>query len=67
MSEAGKPSPVEGIKDQSHFLAGEIGPEMVDANDHFGKTSEVLLKFHGTYQQDDRDVRGGRHSRRSDS
>src|SRR5258706_10060179 len=59
MSEAGKPSPVEAIKDQSRFLAGEIGPEMVDGNDHFGKTSEVLLKFHGTYQQDDRDVRGG--------
>ena len=59
MSEAGKPSPVEAIKDQSRFLAGDIGPEMVDANDHFGKSSEVLLKFHGTYQQDDRDVRGG--------
>ena len=42
MSEAGKPSPVEAIKDQSRFLAGEIGPEMADANDHFGKTSEVL-------------------------
>jgi len=59
MSEPAKPSPVETIKDESHFLAGVIGPEMVDANDHFGKTSEVLLKFHGTYQQDDRDVRGG--------
>src|SRR5688572_23113025 len=59
MSEAGKPSPVEAIKDQSRFLAGDIGPEMVDGNDHFGKTSETLLKFHGTYQQDDRDVRGG--------
>ncbi|MGI8977957.1 MAG: NADPH-dependent assimilatory sulfite reductase hemoprotein subunit [Pirellulaceae bacterium] len=59
MSEAGKPSPIESIKDESRFLAGDIGPEMMDANDHFGKTSEVLLKFHGTYQQDDRDVRGG--------
>src|SRR4051794_34023834 len=59
MSEPGKSSPVEAIKDQSRYLAGEIGPEMVDDNDHFGKTSEVLLKFHGTYQQDDRDVRGG--------
>ncbi len=59
MSEPGKPSPVEIIKDQSHFLSGEIGPEMKDGNDCFGKSSEVLLKFHGTYQQDDRDVRGG--------
>jgi sulfite reductase (ferredoxin) len=58
MSEPGKPSPVEGIKEQSHFLGGEIGPELMDANEHFGKSSEVLLKFHGTYQQDDRDERG---------
>ena len=39
-----KLSPVEAIKDNSQFLFGEIGPEMVDANDHFGKGSEVLLK-----------------------
>jgi sulfite reductase (ferredoxin) len=58
MSEAGKPSPAEGIKEQSRFLAGEIAAELTDGNDHFGKTSESLLKFHGTYQQDDRDERG---------
>jgi sulfite reductase (ferredoxin) len=58
MADTAKPSPVEGIKEQSQFLAGEIGPELLDANDHFGKTSETLLKFHGTYQQDDRDERG---------
>ena len=58
MSEPGKPSPVEGIKEQSHFLGGEIGGELVDNLDHFGKSSETLLKFHGTYQQDDRDERG---------
>src|SRR5688572_32212992 len=58
MSEPGKPSPVEAVKEQSRFLAGEIGPELRDDLDHFGKSSEVLLKFHGTYQQDDRDERG---------
>jgi sulfite reductase (ferredoxin) len=58
MSEPGKPSPAEGIKEQSRFLAGDIGPELTDGNDHFGKSSETLLKFHGTYQQDDRDERG---------
>src|SRR3954463_4693945 len=58
MSEPAKSSAVEGIKEQSRFLAGDIGPEMCDGLDHFGKTSEVLLKFHGTYQQDDRDERG---------
>src|SRR5262245_62769649 len=58
MSEASKPSPAEGTKEQSRYLRGDIGPELVDGNDHFGKSSEVLLKFHGTYQQDDRDERG---------
>jgi sulfite reductase (ferredoxin) len=58
MSEPAKSSAVEGIKEQSRFLAGDIGPEMCDGLDHFGKSSEVLLKFHGTYQQDDRDERG---------
>lgn len=58
MSEAGKPSPTETIKGESQFLAGPIAAEVGDGNDHFGKTSESLLKFHGTYQQDDRDERG---------
>jgi sulfite reductase (ferredoxin) len=54
-----KPSTTEIIKEESHFLAGTIGPERVDENDHFGNSSVQLLKFHGTYQQDDRDERGG--------
>jgi sulfite reductase (ferredoxin) len=58
MSQPAKPSPVEGVKDQSRFLRGDMVSELVDGNDHFGKSSEVLLKFHGTYQQDDRDERG---------
>src|SRR3954447_7252379 len=58
MSEPAKSSAAEGLKGQSRFLAGDIGPELSDGLDHFGKSSEVLLKFHGTYQQDDRDERG---------
>ncbi|MEX2175495.1 MAG: NADPH-dependent assimilatory sulfite reductase hemoprotein subunit, partial [Pirellulaceae bacterium] len=58
MSEPFKPSPVEGVKEQSRFLRGDLAQEAVDGLDHFGKTSEGLLKFHGTYQQDDRDERG---------
>jgi sulfite reductase (ferredoxin) len=54
-----KLSPVEGIKASSNYLRGDIGPEMVDGNDHFGKDSTQLLKHHGTYQQDDRDARAG--------
>lgn len=52
-----KLSPVEGIKTQSNFLRGVIAKELKDGNPAMGKTSEVLLKFHGTYQQDDRDSR----------
>jgi sulfite reductase (ferredoxin) len=58
MSEPAKSSAVEAIKDQSRFLAGDIATEVRDGNEHFGKSSETLLKFHGTYQQDDRDERG---------
>jgi sulfite reductase (ferredoxin) len=60
MTEATAPklSPVEGIKNESQLLRGVIGPELSDDLDHFGHSSEVLLKFHGTYQQDNRDVRG---------
>lgn len=52
-------SPVERIKTDSAYLRGVIGSEEQDDSDGFGKSSEVLLKFHGTYQQDDRDHRGG--------
>jgi sulfite reductase (ferredoxin) len=57
MSEPGKPSPVETIKEQSRFLRGTMPEELVDDNSGFGKDSEVLMKFHGFYQQDDRDAR----------
>lgn len=57
MSDAPKLSPVETIKTESNFLRGDIGQELRDANDFFGKDSIQLLKHHGTYQQDDRDAR----------
>lgn len=57
MSADAKLTPVEGFKSESHYLRGEIGQELIDGTDHFGKSSEQLLKFHGTYQQDDRDFR----------
>lgn len=53
-----KLSPVEGFKDQSNFLRGNLLQEQLDGTNCFGsKSSEALLKFHGTYQQDDRDAR----------
>jgi sulfite reductase (ferredoxin) len=59
MSDEAKPSPVEVFKIQSNYLRGDIGPELRDGNDFFGKASVQLLKHHGTYQQDDRDARAG--------
>ncbi len=52
-----KLSPLESIKQESNFLRGTIGPELAESTDHFGKSDIQLLKFHGTYQQDDRDAR----------
>jgi sulfite reductase (ferredoxin) len=54
-----KLSPVEGIKTASNYLRGDIAQELVDGADHVGKESIQLLKHHGTYQQDNRDDRGG--------
>jgi sulfite reductase (ferredoxin) len=53
-----KLSPVEDFKSQSEYLRGTIGQEDADSSiDCFGKENVQLLKFHGTYQQDDRDAR----------
>ncbi len=60
MSEEAKLSPVEGVKSDSRFLRGTIGDELLDGNEAFGKDNAQLLKFHGTYQQDDRDSRASR-------
>ncbi|MCE9605691.1 MAG: NADPH-dependent assimilatory sulfite reductase hemoprotein subunit [Planctomycetia bacterium] len=57
MEEKEKLNPVEEAKVNSGYLRGEIGQELVDENDYFGKDSVHLLKTHGTYQQDDRDAR----------
>ena len=57
MSDEKKLSPVEGFKTESNYLRGDIGQQLVDQNDFFGKSSIQLLKNHGVYQQDDRDAR----------
>jgi sulfite reductase (ferredoxin) len=54
-----KLSPAEAIKQESQYLRGVIGTDLLADEDHVSHSSEILLKFHGTYQQDDRDVRGG--------
>jgi sulfite reductase (ferredoxin) len=52
-----KLSPVELIKTASIYLRGTIGSELLSDSNHFGKDDLQLLKFHGTYQQDDREQR----------
>ncbi len=48
----------EVIKDAIPTLAGTIAATFNDpANDHFSDDDNQFLKFHGSYQQDDRDLR----------
>ena len=50
----------EAIKLASNYLGGTIGEELVNDRDDFDHDAQLLLKFHGIYQQDDRDVRRAR-------
>jgi len=47
----------ETIKATSNHLRGLIKEELLEDSPAFGDASEQLLKFHGIYQQDDRDRR----------
>ncbi len=47
----------ESIKAESNHLRGLIKEELLEDTLAFGDDSEQLLKFHGIYQQDDRDRR----------
>jgi sulfite reductase (ferredoxin) len=55
-----KLSAVEGHKAESRFLRGTIALEMASDHDHFGDVDKSIIKFHGFYQQDDRDARKSR-------
>jgi sulfite reductase (ferredoxin) len=50
----------EDIKLDSRQLRGDLQGELAAETDMFGADSCVLLKFHGIYQQDDRDQRRAR-------
>lgn len=54
----------EEIKLASNYLRGELPTELANGAPDFGHDSIVLLKFHGIYQQDDRDTRRARASKR---
>ena len=61
MSTEKRPSPNEAIKAGSHFLRGTIaeGLERVETGG-LADDDTQLTKFHGIYQQDDRDLRAER-------
>ena len=50
-------SKVEVIKRESDHLRGGITQALTDGSSHFSEENVQLLKFHGMYQQDDRDLR----------
>jgi sulfite reductase (ferredoxin) len=56
----GPASAVEGVKAASRRLRGAIEESLTDNTDAFGEDDKHLLKFHGTYQQDNRDARKSR-------
>ena len=56
----GEGSKVEHVKADSHYLRGQIAEELQEDTSHFSGDSVNLMKFHGVYQQEDRDVRQAR-------
>lgn len=51
---------MERIKEDSRYLRGTIKEELASPTTRFVKDTAQLLKAHGTYQQDDRDIRNER-------
>ncbi|KAM3116256.1 sulfite reductase, ferredoxin dependent [Phormidesmis sp. 146-33] len=56
-STARKLSKVEGLKDRSDFLREPVASELLLDTTHFTEDAIQILKFHGSYQQDNRDNR----------
>jgi len=52
-----KPSKVEAIKLASQYLKVHMANEAFNGESHFTEDATTVLKFHGSYQQDDRDHR----------
>lgn len=52
-----KPSKVEGLKENSNFLREPIATQILEDTTHFTEEATQILKFHGSYQQDNRDNR----------
>src|SRR5208283_4548387 len=52
-----KPSKIEAVKIASEYLKTFVADELNTGVDHFSDDAGTILKFHGSYQQDDRDLR----------
>lgn len=52
-----KHSKLEGIKERSQFLREPLASELLEDTTHFSGDAVQVLKFHGSYQQDNRDNR----------
>ncbi|MGQ0814516.1 MAG: NADPH-dependent assimilatory sulfite reductase hemoprotein subunit [Gemmatimonadota bacterium] len=50
-------SDVERVKEQSGGLRGALAEELNNDKSHFSYEGQTILKFHGSYEQDDRDKR----------
>jgi len=57
ISATAKVSKVEGIKQRSHGLREPVATELLQDTTHFSEDAIQILKFHGSYQQDNRDNR----------
>src|SRR5579875_2903506 len=57
MEKEKKLSKNETIKQESDFLRGTIAEALQEDSTHFSEENIQVLKFHGMYQQDDRDLR----------
>jgi len=52
-----QPSAAEQAKIAGRYLRGTIDEELLNTSPEFSKPATGVLKFHGIYQQDDRDLR----------
>lgn len=52
-----KLSKVEGLKERSQHLRYPVSKEILEETTHFSEDGIQILKFHGSYQQDNRDNR----------
>lgn len=66
MADETKRTKDEEIKEKSNYLRGTIKEELKKDSSHFEHDDTKILKFHGIYQQDNRDTRQERIAKKLD-